>query len=64
MDALIQRILDACRAAGIVGGLHCSDVEMARHWAGRGATMLTVATDSTLLKAAADATMAAVRQEI
>jgi 4-hydroxy-2-oxoheptanedioate aldolase len=63
IDQLIQRILDACRAAGIAAGLHCSDVEMARHWAGRGATMLTAATDSALLKAAADAAMTAVRQE-
>jgi 4-hydroxy-2-oxoheptanedioate aldolase len=59
LDALIQRILDTCRAAGIAAGLHCSDVEMARHWAGRGATMLTGATDSTLLKSAADAAVAA-----
>ncbi len=61
VDALIQRIIDTCRAAGIAAGLHCSDIEMARHWAGRGATMLTGATDSTLLKSAADATVAALR---
>jgi 4-hydroxy-2-oxoheptanedioate aldolase len=61
VDALIQRIIDTCRAAGIAAGLHCSDVEMARHWAGRGATMLTGATDSTLLKTAADAAVGALR---
>jgi 4-hydroxy-2-oxoheptanedioate aldolase len=61
MDALIQRILDTCRAAGIAAGLHCSDVEMARHWAGRGATMLTGGTDMGLLRAAADATVKALR---
>jgi 4-hydroxy-2-oxoheptanedioate aldolase len=55
VDALIQRIIGTCRAAGIAAGLHCSDVEMARHWALHGATMLTAATDSGLLKSAADA---------
>ena len=58
VDAMIQRIVDACSRAGIVSGLHCSDVEMATHWAGRGVRMLTVATDTTLLRAAADAVLA------
>lgn len=58
VDALIQHIVDTCRAAGVVAGLHCSDVEMAAHWAGRGARMLTAAQDTTLLRAAADATWA------
>jgi 2-keto-3-deoxy-L-rhamnonate aldolase RhmA len=34
---------------------------MARHWAGRGATMLTGGTDMGLLRAAADATVKALR---
>jgi 4-hydroxy-2-oxoheptanedioate aldolase len=59
VDALIQHIVDTCRAAGIVAGLHCSDVEMARHWAGRGARMLTAAQDTALLRAAADAAWSA-----
>ena len=50
---LLQRIIDACRAAGIPAGLHCTDVEMARDWAARGATMLTVAHDTGLLQEAA-----------
>jgi 4-hydroxy-2-oxoheptanedioate aldolase len=63
VDALIQRIIDACRSAGIAAGVHCSDVEMARHWAGRGATMLTGANDSALLKVAADAAIRALRAQ-
>jgi 4-hydroxy-2-oxoheptanedioate aldolase len=63
VEALIQRIIDACRGAGIAAGLHCSDVAMARHWAGRGATMLTGGTDMGLLRAAADATVRALRDE-
>lgn len=53
VEALIQRIVTACREAGIVAGLHCSDPEMALHWVGRGARMLTVGHDSALLRAAA-----------
>lgn len=60
VDALLQRVVDACRAAGVVAGLHCSDTDMAVHWAGRGVRMLTPATDTTLLRGAADAVWGAV----
>jgi 4-hydroxy-2-oxoheptanedioate aldolase len=60
VDRLIDRLLDACREAGVVAGLHCSDAEMAREWAGRGATMLTVAQDTALLHAAMQQEWAAV----
>ncbi len=53
VDALIQRIVDTCRAAGTVAGLHCSDPEMAVHWAGRGARLLTAGQDTSLMRAAA-----------
>jgi 4-hydroxy-2-oxoheptanedioate aldolase len=53
-------VVDACRLSGVVAGLHCSDVEMALHWAGRGVGMLTVATDTTLLRQAAEQTLAAI----
>ena len=52
VDAMIQRIVDVCRDRGIVAGLHCSDIDMAAHWAARGARMLTAATDTTLLRGA------------
>ena len=53
VERLIQHIIDTCRAAGVVAGLHCSDAEMAVHWAGRGARLLTVNHDTSLLRAAA-----------
>jgi 4-hydroxy-2-oxoheptanedioate aldolase len=52
VDALIDRAVAACRDAGVVPGLHCSDAEMALHWAGRGARMLTAGQDTSLLSAA------------
>jgi 4-hydroxy-2-oxoheptanedioate aldolase len=57
VDALIQRVVDACGRREVVAGLHCSDVEMALHWAGRGVGMLTAATDTTLLRQAAEQTL-------
>lgn len=59
VDRLLQRIIDACRAGGVVAGLHCSDVEMALHWADRGARMLTAAADMTVLRHGADAALSA-----
>ena len=53
LDRLLERIVEAGRAAGLPVGLHCTDPEMARHWAGRGARMLTVAHDTALLRDAA-----------
>jgi 4-hydroxy-2-oxoheptanedioate aldolase len=52
VDALIARIVGTCAEHGIVSGLHCSDIDMAAHWAGRGAQLLTSATDTTLLRGA------------
>jgi 4-hydroxy-2-oxoheptanedioate aldolase len=62
LDATVQRIIDTARGAGIAAGLHCSDVDMARHWAGRGATMLTAVTETRLFRAAVDATVRTLRQ--
>lgn len=60
VDALLQHVVDACRTAGTVVGLHCSDTEMATHWAGRGVRMVTTATDTTVLRRAVDAAVATV----
>ncbi len=57
--ALIQKIVDACRAAGVPVGLHCSDPDMGRDWIARGASMVTIAQDTGLL---ADGAIAALRQ--
>lgn len=53
VEQLIQHIIDTCRDAGIVAGLHCSEPEMAVHWAGRGARLLTAGQDTSLLRRAA-----------
>ncbi|GEL94656.1 HpcH/HpaI aldolase family protein [Cellulomonas composti] len=63
LEALIQRVVDACRGAGIAAGLHCSDPQMAREWAARGATMLTIAQDTGLLADGARQALAVARGE-
>lgn len=47
--ALIQKIVDACMAAGVPAGLHCSDPQMGRDWLARGASMVTIAQDVGLI---------------
>lgn len=64
VDALLQSVVDTCRAADVVTGLHCSNSpQMAREWAGRGVRLLTAATDLTMLRTAADAAWAAVTRD-
>jgi 4-hydroxy-2-oxoheptanedioate aldolase len=58
VEKLLQHIADTCRGAGLVCGLHCSDPEMATHWAGRGIQMLTAGHDVHLLRTAAAAAWA------
>lgn len=60
VDALLQRIVDTCRAAGVVVGLHCSDAQMALDWADRGVRMATAGHEASLLRTAADDLWAAV----
>ncbi|WP_082092273.1 HpcH/HpaI aldolase family protein [Demequina pelophila] len=55
---LIQGLVDLATARGKVAGLYCSDVEMARDWAGRGATMLSACHDAAVLRGALDAVAA------
>jgi 4-hydroxy-2-oxoheptanedioate aldolase len=62
VDDLIQHIVRTCRDAGVITGLHCSDVEMAAHWAGRGVRMLTAGQDTALLRVAAASAWAALDQ--
>ena len=59
VSALIQKIVDACRAAGVPAGLHCSDPQMGRDWIERGASMVTIAQDTGLI---ADGALEALRQ--
>jgi 4-hydroxy-2-oxoheptanedioate aldolase len=53
LAALLQHVVDTCRGAGRVIGLHCSDPQMAAHWADRRVQMLTVGQDVGLLRRAA-----------
>ncbi|WP_214407638.1 HpcH/HpaI aldolase family protein [Pseudonocardia lacus] len=62
VDALIEGIVTTCREAGVVVGLHCSDAEMAAHWAGRGVRLLTVGQDLALLHGAVARQWAALDQ--
>jgi 4-hydroxy-2-oxoheptanedioate aldolase len=51
----IEKVVEACRRAGVVAGLHCSSPEMALEWREAGAQMLTAAEDVALLKMAVEA---------
>jgi 4-hydroxy-2-oxoheptanedioate aldolase len=51
--AAVQRILDACRANGIVAGIQCASGKSGRHYAGLGFGLVTIAKDTSLLQAAA-----------
>jgi len=58
VDALLTDVVDRCRGAGLVVGLHCADPAMGVEWAGRGVGMVTVAQDGTLLRTALAGTWA------
>ena len=60
--AMLDRVAAACAATGTVAGLHCRNVAMATEWAARGFRMLTVAQDTSLLRAALKATWDDVRR--
>ncbi len=51
----IQKVVEACRRACVIAGLHCSFPELALEWREAGVQMLTTAEDVVLLKMAADA---------
>ncbi len=57
---LLDRVIEACIVGGVVPGLFCSDPEMALHWAGRGARLLSAGVDTALLRGGVDALSAAV----
>ena len=52
---LLDRVIAACTVGGVIPGLFCSDAEMALHWAGRGARLLSATTDTGLLRQGVDA---------
>lgn len=53
IEAMLQRVVDTCRAAGKVAGLYCSDPAMARYWADHGARLVSAAVDTRLIRAGA-----------
>lgn len=57
----LDTVLAATRDAGIAMGLHCATAQMASYWRERGVEMLTVATDSTLLRTASAAALSIAR---
>jgi 4-hydroxy-2-oxoheptanedioate aldolase len=61
--AALERIVAACRAAGIVAGIYAGTGARARDYAGRGFRMLTVAWDAGLLEDGARAELAVARGE-
>ncbi len=61
VDRALDRVADRAAAAGKHAGLFCFSGEQARRMAGRGFRLLTIATDSLLLSAAARAELKAAR---
>jgi 4-hydroxy-2-oxoheptanedioate aldolase len=59
----VDRIREACHRHGIAAGIHAPSGEWARKHAGAGFDMVTVATDATLLRAAALRELIAARGE-
>lgn len=62
--AMVQRVLDVAAAAGVVAGMHCDGPPMVGEWRARGARMLTVALDTTVVREAHQALAAAARQAL
>ncbi len=59
----VERVREACARNGVVAGIHASSGEWAKKHAEAGFDMVTVATDASLLRGAALAELAAVRDE-
>ncbi len=64
IEAMVQRVLDAAAAAGIVAGMHCDGPSMVGEWRARGARMLTAALDTTVVREAHTALAAAARAAV
>ncbi len=62
MIAALQRIIAACRAAGIKSALHCGTADYGARAIGWGFDMVTVSGDSRLLAAAAAESVAKFRR--
>ncbi|HEY0187870.1 MAG TPA: aldolase/citrate lyase family protein [Cellulomonas sp.] len=61
VHAALDRVVAATGTAGVAAGLHCADPAMAAYWRDRGVRLLTVATDSALLRTGSAEALAGVR---
>ena len=63
-DAVMRRILQACRASGVIPGTFAATPEMAQRWLAEGFLMVTVGTDLGLLGASVTAMARTVRHPV
>lgn len=61
MDEVISDVVSRTVAAGVVAGMHCDGPEMVGYWRERGASMLTAALDTTVVRLAHERLAADVR---
>jgi len=62
--AVVQRILDACKAHGVAAGIHTASVEFSARYLEAGFNFVTLGTDSGFMMKAAVADLAAVRGSV
>ena len=62
--AVVQRILDACKAHGVAAGIHTASVEFSARYLAAGFNFVTLGTDSGFMMKAAGADLAAVRGSV
>jgi 4-hydroxy-2-oxoheptanedioate aldolase len=60
---LIEAALAACQRHGVVAGVHCASVEIARHWREKGFRMLNVTSDAVFMRQQATTVVRALRDE-
>jgi len=61
---MTQHVVDPAPAHGKIPAVQCTDLQMVRDWRARGARMLTVALDTTVVREAHQALAAAARQAL
>lgn len=59
---LIESALAACQRHGVVPGLHCASIEVARHWQEKGFRMLNVASDAVFVRQQATGVVRAMKE--
>ena len=59
----IEAALEACQRHGVVAGIHCASLEVARHWKEKGFRMLNVTSDAIFMRQQAMSVVRALHQE-